>query len=63
MPGFGDIFSEDDVVAIHAYVIEKAHEDKEWRESPDWYKTITTLWYEILTWFIALFMDSSSYSA
>jgi len=63
MPGFGDIFSGDDVEAIHAYVIEKAHEDKEWRESPDWYKTITRLWYELLTWLISVFMDSSSYSA
>jgi quinohemoprotein ethanol dehydrogenase len=63
MPGFGDVLSESDVDAIHAYVIEKAHEDKALRESPAWWLAIKQFFYEIAAWIIGILIGGAAHSA
>lgn len=44
MPRFDDVLSEQDTQQIHAYLIERAHEDRALRESSTW-------WVDLRTWF------------
>ena len=49
MPGFGDVLDEDEVTAIHAFVIEKANEDARLRESPTWWLAMKRLVYDLIS--------------
>jgi len=63
MPGFGDVLDEEEVASIQAYLIEKAHEDKALRETPEWLLAIKRWLYEVITWLITLLLGGSSSSA
>ena len=62
-PKFGGTLSEQDVEAIHAYVIDRGHQDKALRETPAWLLTIKTWCYEIISWIMATLMGGSTSSA
>ena len=53
MVGFGDVLSEEDAYAIHAYILERANLDKEWREQPAWWQSVKTWFYDLLSSLIA----------
>ncbi len=63
MPKFDEVLNEQDVDDIHAYLIDKAHEDHELRNSPAWLISLKKWWYDILAWLIATFLDASASSA
>jgi PQQ-dependent dehydrogenase (methanol/ethanol family) len=63
MPSFGDVLDAADVEALHAFVIEKAHEDKAAREAPAWWTAIKRFVYRILTWVLMLFVEPSIHTA
>ncbi len=63
MPDFGEVLSDDEIDAIHTYLIEEAHEDHDLRNTPAWLLAIKRVWYEALAWFISLFLSASSASA
>lgn len=54
MVGFDDVLTEEDARHIHAWLIEKAHEDKRLREQPQWLTDVKDFFYRILAWFIGL---------
>ena len=47
MVGFGEVLSEDDAYAIHAFILERANVDKELRAQSAW-------WVGLKTWFFSL---------
>ncbi len=57
MPGFADVLDEDDVAAIQAFAIEKAHEDRALRESPAWWRRLLAWVYAVVSWFVVRFLD------
>ena len=63
MPGFGDTLTPEEVEAIHAYVIDRGHQDKALRETPGWLLRIKTWMYEIVAWIMAVLMGGSTSSA
>jgi quinohemoprotein ethanol dehydrogenase len=63
MPGFGDVLDEDDVVAIHAFVIEEAIADAEHRSAPGWWNAIKDFFYDIGAWAMMFFFEPSVHSA
>ncbi|HEB28533.1 MAG TPA: PQQ-dependent dehydrogenase, methanol/ethanol family [Porticoccus sp.] len=54
MPRFDDVLDKEKVNNIHAYLIERAYEEKEIRESPNWWVQLKTWVYtkfgEVLAW-------------
>ena len=44
MPGFGDVLSEDDADAIHAFVIDRANHDHELRTATPFWKKVREAW-------------------
>ena len=63
MPKFDAILNEQDVKDIHAYLIDKANEDHELRNSPPWLLAIRKWCYEIIAWAVATFLNASASSA
>jgi len=63
MPGFGDVLDAADVEALHAFVIEKSHEDKVIRDAPGWWIAIKRFVYRIVTWILMLFIEPSTHTA
>ena len=63
MPRFGDVLDAEDTRAIHAFVIEKAHEDQVLRESPAWWIAIKRFVYGIATSILMFFFEPSTHSA
>lgn len=63
MPRFDDALAAEQVEAIRAYVVSKAHQDQELRAMPAWQRKLLEAWYEMKSWFIARFMAASSHSA
>ncbi|WP_373080804.1 PQQ-dependent dehydrogenase, methanol/ethanol family [Zhongshania sp.] len=63
MPRFDDTLNTQQVSAIHAYLIDKAHQDHELRNNPSWVLRVKTWWYEVLSWLIVSFVDASAASA
>lgn len=63
MPRFDDALAADEVEAIRAYVIDKAHQGRELRAMPAWQRKLLEVWYEMKSWSIARFMAASSHSA
>lgn len=63
MPSFGSSLSTGDVDAIQAYVIEKAHQDKQLRETPSWLLAIKRWCYEAVAWLMSMLMGGSVSSA
>ncbi len=59
MVGFSDVLSEAEVEAIHAYIIERAHEDKAAREQSPWWLALKTKVYaffaDILIWLMSYY--------
>ena len=53
MVGFGDVLSEEDAYAIHAYILDRANLDKEWREQPAWWQSVKTWFYDLVSSLIA----------
>jgi quinohemoprotein ethanol dehydrogenase len=53
MVGFRDVLNEDDANAIHAWIIQRAHDDKALRESPSWWVEIQRKGYELLAGIVA----------
>ena len=47
MPAFGDVFDSDDAEALQAYIIDRAHSDKELRDSPEWQIKLRTVIYDL----------------
>jgi len=56
MVGFGEVLSEDDAYAIHAFILERANVDKELRAQSDWWKDLKTWFFSLLANFIAWLM-------
>lgn len=63
MPGFADTLTAEEVDAIHSYVIDKAHMDKDLRDTPPWLLAIKTWVYEVIAWVMATLMGGSVSSA
>lgn len=63
MPRFDDVLSAEDVAHIHAYLIEKAHEDHVLRNTAPWLLQLKKLYYELVAWVISLFFAASTASA
>ena len=63
MPSFEKYLNQQDVNDIHVYLIDKANEDHELRHLPTWLLALKKAWYEILAWFIGIFLSASSASA
>lgn len=53
MVGFSDVLSEEDAYAVHAYILDRANADKEWREQPAWWRSVKTWFYDLLSSLIA----------
>ena len=55
MVGFGDVLSEEDALAVHAYILEQANIDSELRAQPHWWRQVKHwlfgLLAEVLSWF------------
>jgi hypothetical protein len=51
------------VAHIHAYLIEKAHEDHALRNTAPWLLQLKKLYYELVAWVISLFFAASTASA
>lgn len=56
MVGFGDVLSEEDALAVHAYILEQANIDRELREQPQWWRDVKTFLFglvaHIASWFL-----------
>lgn len=63
MPSFKGVLNQQEIEAIHAYVIEQGHKDKVLREEPHWKSTLRLWVYEVVTWLIATLLGGSSSSA
>lgn len=53
MVGFRDVLNEEDTKAIHAWIIQRAHDDKALRESPAWWVDVQRRGYEFFAGIIA----------
>jgi len=54
MPSFGDVLDATDAQAIQAFVIEKAIEDRELRDSPRWWLAVKDFCYSVAAWLIVV---------
>jgi quinohemoprotein ethanol dehydrogenase len=63
MPSFGDVLDSEDVHAIHAFVIEKAHEDEDARKAPRWWVATKRFFYRIASAIMMFFFEPSTHSA
>jgi quinohemoprotein ethanol dehydrogenase len=63
MPSFGDVLDEDDVQAIHAFVIDEAHADAKHRNAPAWWNAILDFFYDVIVWLMMVFLEPSVHSA
>ena len=52
MAAFGDVLSEEDVEAIHDYVVEAAHVKWEEDHASDWWKGLRDWTYDKLVWLV-----------
>ena len=53
MVGFRDVLSDEDADAIHAWLIERAHEDKALREAPAWWVDVQKRFFDLVAGLIA----------
>ncbi len=63
MPKFADVLNRQDVADIQNYLLDKAHQDHELRNNPPWLLRLKSWWYNVLSWFIATFLEASAASA
>jgi quinohemoprotein ethanol dehydrogenase len=63
MPSFGDVLNEQDVEDIHAYVIDRAYQDRAIEDETGLVKQIRLWLYELLSWLVATIFGGSSSSA
>jgi quinohemoprotein ethanol dehydrogenase len=63
MPRFDDVLAESDARAVHAYLIEKAHEEVAIERAPAWWRSVKDFVYRILTWLLMWVTTPSSHTA
>jgi hypothetical protein len=52
MVGFSDVMTKEQVESIHGYLIEEAHADAEYRQQPQWWRSLKNWLYGIGAGFI-----------
>lgn len=63
MPSFGDVLDKGDVQAIHAFVIDEAVADAEYRNRPSWWNAVLDFFYDLVVRVMMFFVAPSVHSA